>query len=86
MATLQDLCDVYCDLSWRIKFFGVTTPEALVNFSVLVKAAHDALLEEQGLDDPVKAAALPRDTVLGEKAQAALANLKALLQPASPAT
>ena len=79
MSTLKDIHEVWRKISEGLKFPGVP-PEALGRFEVLTRAANDAVMEEQGIDDSDKAAALSPDTVLGEKAEAVLADLKALFQ------
>ena len=77
MATLKDIYDLYTDIVQCTKLFGVTA-ESMVEFNGLVKAARDAVMKEQGIDDPNKAAALPKDTILGEQAESALKGLQAL--------
>lgn len=80
MATLKDLHDVSGLLKWRVTLFGATD-KFQQRSNELLEAARGAVMEEQGISDPDKATALPEDTVLGEKAQAALEGLKALLSP-----
>ena len=78
MATLKDIYAVCSRLDILTEFRGASA-EFMTEFSGLRKAAYAAVMEEQGIDDPDRAAALPEDTVLGEKAQTALEGLKGLL-------
>ena len=75
MSTLKDMHEVWGQINRGMRLFGVSA-EALERLKRLTTAASDAVIEEQGLDDPDKAAALPSNTVLGEKAEAVLADLR----------
>ncbi len=82
MSTLNDIHGVWKEISKVISemsIFGVT-PGILGRFEKLTTAARDAIMEDRGLDDPDQVAALPKDTVLGEKAEAVLADLEAFFQ------
>lgn len=80
MATLKDINDVITGIDFRITLFGATA-KGKRKFLSAIKAARDAIMEEQGLDNPDKAVALSEDTVLGKKAKAALEALEALFPP-----
>jgi hypothetical protein len=68
MATLKDFYDVYG---------SIADPFGDDAVSARVDAFYDAVMGEQNIEDPHKFSALPYTTVLGEKAQVALDELKA---------
>ena len=80
MATLKDLYDTVISIRTAIELFEVSA-EAKEKIIAETQASRDAVMEEQGLDDPEKAAALAEGTILGKKAEAALNNLRSLLSP-----
>lgn len=74
MATMKDFYAV-CDLTDQSELYG----DGVIHEKMI--AFYDAVTEERGLKEPRAFAALPRDTVLGEKAQAALEVFKASVKP-----
>ncbi|MFH1621051.1 MAG: hypothetical protein ABIB04_03125 [Patescibacteria group bacterium] len=78
MATLKDVYDLSAHFLTSIKLYGATT-EFTKKLHGLIRAVGDAVMEEQGLDDPELAHKLSKETVLGQKALSALEEMRALL-------
>ncbi|MDO8499453.1 MAG: hypothetical protein Q7S66_02225 [bacterium] len=76
---MKDIFEICHSIDTSFALFGAAV-KAQEEFQVLTKAAGDAIMEEQGVT-PEQAAALSPDTVLGEKAEAALKALEAFAKP-----
>ena len=75
MTTLKDAHACYSAMNFSIRLWGVSG-EWQTEYDRLLKALGTAIMEEQGIEDPAIARALPEDTELGQRARTALQALR----------